>query len=102
MRFGYRVGYDTEERARSDLLSLAWWYEQFSAEAWRETLAEGLTDEQVARIRLRTHTGRPLDSDAFLSKLETLLGRRLHPLPVRRPRKSQENDARGRKVKNGR
>ena len=46
MRFGYRAGYDTEERAKSDLLNLPWWYERFSAEAWRETLAERLTDDE--------------------------------------------------------
>ena len=43
-----------------------------------------------------------LGSDAFLSKLETLLGRRVRPLPVGRQRKSQDNDARGREVKNNR
>ena len=73
--------------APSELLNLAWWYKRMTAEAWRKELAEGLTDEEVSRIRLRTHTGRPLGSDAFLSKLETLLGRRVRPLPVGRPRK---------------
>jgi len=43
-----------------------------------------------------------LGSDAFLSKLETLLGRRVRPLPVGRPRKSKDHDARGRKVNNNR
>jgi len=59
----------TDERAESDLLNLAWWYKQFSAEGWRKELAEGLTEDEVARIRLRTHTGRPLGSDGFMSKL---------------------------------
>jgi putative transposase len=77
----------TDEKAQSDLLNLKWWYKQFSADAWRKELAEGLTEEEVARIRLRTHTGRPLGSDSFLSKLETLLGRRVRPLPIGRPRK---------------
>ena len=75
--------------ARSELLNLTWWYEQFSAEAWRKELAEGLTEEEAARIRVRTQTGRPLGSDGFVSKLETLLGRRVRPLPVGRPRKSK-------------
>ncbi len=79
----------TEPTAKSDLLNLQWWYEQFSARQWRKELAEGLSEEEVARIRLRTHTGRPLGSDGFLSKLETLLGRRVRPLPVGRPRKSR-------------
>ncbi len=77
----------TGEKAASEVLNLQWWHEQFSAAAWRRELAEGLTDDEIARIRLRTHTGRPLGSDAFLSKLETLLGRRVRPLPVGRPRK---------------
>ena len=78
----------TDERAQSDLLDLRWWYEQFSAREWRKELGEGLSVEEVARIRLRTQTGRPLGSDGFLSKLETLLDRRMRPLPVGRPRKS--------------
>ena len=82
----------TDESARSELLNLTWWYEQFSAEAWRRELSEGLTEEEAARIRLRTHTGRPLGSDAFVSKLESLLGRRVRPLPVGRPRKERTRD----------
>jgi putative transposase len=88
----------TNERARSDLLNLPWWWKQFSAEQWRKELAAGLTPEEAARIRLRTQrtqTGRPLGSDSFLSKLETLLGRRVRARPVGRPRKSLgENDPR--------
>lgn len=79
----------TDAKARSELLNLVWWYARFSAPAWREELSADLTDEDVARLRVRTRTGRPLGSDAFLSKLETLLGRRLRPLPVGRPRKAQ-------------
>jgi len=79
----------TDHSARSELLNLTWWYKQFSPEAWRKELSDGLTEEEVAHIRLRTHTGRPLGGDAFLSKLETLLGRRVRPLPVGRPRKSK-------------
>jgi len=56
-------------------------------------LAEGLSDAEMERLRVRTHTGRPLGSDSFLSKLETLLGRRLRPLPVGRPRKTQKQAA---------
>ncbi len=78
----------TEAKAQSDLLNLAWWYKRFSAQAWRDELSEGLTEDEVTRIRLRTRTGRPLGGDAFLSKVETLLGRRVRPLPVGRPRKT--------------
>jgi len=80
----------TDEKAQSELLNLPRWYKQITAAAWRKELAEGLTAAEGARIRLRTHTGRPLGSDRFVSKLETLLGRRVHPLPVGRPRKTPE------------
>ena len=83
----------TEEKAESKLLNLPRWYKQISAKEWRKELAEGLTDEEVAQIRLRTHTGRPLGSDSFVSKLEALLGRRVRPLPAGRPRKAQEKKA---------
>jgi putative transposase len=86
----------SDEKAESELLDLARWYKQVSAKEWRKELAEGLTEDEVARIRLRTHTGRPLGSDRFLSKLETVLGRRVRPLPVGRPKKVQEDN---RKVK---
>ena len=85
----------TDEKARSELLNLPWWYKQFTAQAWREELAEGVSEEEAARIRLRTHTGRPLGSDRFVSKLETLLGRRVRPLPVGRPRKERAPARRG-------
>jgi putative transposase len=78
-----------DEKAESELLNLPRWYRQTSADEWRKELAEGLTDEEVARIRLRTHTGRPLGSDRFLAKVETVLGRRVRPLPVGRPRRKR-------------
>jgi len=86
----------TDEQATSDLLDLARWYEQISAATWRRELTEGLTDAEMERLRRRTHTGRPLGSDSFLSKLETMLGRRLRPLAVGRPRKTKKQ-----KMKNG-
>jgi putative transposase len=89
----------TDEGAQSDLLNLKRWYKRFSAEAWRKELAEGLTEEEVARIRVRTQTGRPLGSDGFVSKLETLLGRRVRALPVGRPRKDRTQQTRRRRPK---
>ncbi len=90
------AGLHVDEKAESELLNLPRWYKQISAQGWRKELAEGLTDQEVARIRLRTHTGRPLGSDRFLAKLETLLGRRVRPLPVGRPKKAH---AGGKKAK---
>ncbi|MCU0914280.1 MAG: hypothetical protein MUC88_06945, partial [Planctomycetes bacterium] len=66
-----------------------------SAAAWRRELAAGLTPEELARLRRRTHTGRPLGIDRFLAKLEAALGRRVRPLPVGRPKqKGTDKEAR--------
>ena len=66
-----------------------------SAEAWRKELSRVLSEAELAQMRLRTHTGRPLGSDSFLSKLEALLGRRLRALPPGRPRTSQSHASKG-------
>lgn len=57
-----------------------------SAKRWREALTN-CDEDMEERIRIRTQTGRPLGDDSFMSKLEMLVGRRLRPLPVGRPRK---------------
>jgi putative transposase len=56
---------------------------------WEAELAEKIEPAQIQRIRIATHTGRPLASDSFLSKLERMVGRRLRPLPVGRPKKGR-------------
>ena len=78
-----------DEQAKSEILNLRKWYRRMSAEQWRAELAEGLTQVEIDRLRLRTRTGRPLGSDSFLRKLETAMGRRLRPLPRGRPRKDK-------------
>jgi putative transposase len=76
-----------DEKAESDMLNLSRWHDMISARQWRKELEAGLSDSELRRVRLSTHTGRPLGSDIFISKLEKLLGRRVRPLPVGRPRK---------------
>jgi putative transposase len=73
--------------AKSDILNLIGWYDMISAAQWRHELSADLAESDVRRLRSGTHTGRPLGSDSFLSKLERLLGRRVRPLPVGRPKK---------------
>ena len=77
------------------------WSRRMSAERWRAELAEGLTEMEMERLRLRTHTGRPLGSDSFLSKLETALdgsglaeaaGTRLRMLLVQREKSQRCGD----------
>jgi len=76
-------------RDRSGMLDLDSWNEWVAGSDWKETLVNMLGDETLSALRLNTHRGRPLGSDAFLSKIEALVGRRLRPLPVGRPRKGE-------------
>ena len=41
----------------------------------------------IDKLRIYCRTGRPLGTDKFISKLETVIGRRLRPLPLGRPKK---------------
>jgi putative transposase len=79
----------TDQTAESEILNLTKWYDMISARQWRKELADGLDEKAVQRIRLSTHTGRPLGTDSFISKVERLLGRRVRPLPIGRPRKKK-------------
>jgi len=72
------------------LLDVSYWRKISSQVDWRGVLGNVQSDEQVASIRRNTHTGRPLAGDAFISKLEKRLSRRLRPLPIGRPKKSQK------------
>jgi len=74
----------------SELLDLSRWEKQMDAGRWRELLSRGDDSEDMARLRLCTSRGRPLGSDKFIAKLETLIGRRLRPLPHGRPRKQKK------------
>ena len=76
-------------KGRSELLDLGQWYDMISSEQWRKELDAGIDEVDVGRLRVNTHTGRPLGGDSFLSKLEKLLGRRVRPLPVGRPTKKR-------------
>jgi putative transposase len=76
-----------DTKAASELLNLPGWYKMISAKEWRGELASGIDQKQLNRIRMSTHTGRPLGTDGFLAKLEKMLGRRLRSLPVGRPQK---------------
>ena len=79
-----------DKKSKSELLDLSGWYNMISAKQWQDALLDGIDDSQLMDLRVNTHTGRPLGSDSFMSKLEKLLGRRLRPLPVGRPKKKQK------------
>ena len=69
------------------LLDMQQWSRLSHGLNWRNILQEIQSDEEIKRLRLNTHRGRPLAGDNLLSKLEKKLGRRLRPLPVGRPKK---------------
>ncbi len=75
----------------SGLLVLTDWLAGVSAEEWKATLrAIAQSDRAIECLRLHTRTGRPLGDDTFLSKVETLLGRRVRALPKGRPKGSKD------------
>jgi len=49
-----------------------------------------LSEEEHEAIRKHENTGRPLGSEKFVTKLEKLLGRVLHPQKGGRPRKAEK------------
>jgi len=51
-------------------------------EQWRRELNAKIDESKLVRLRANTHTGRPLGTDSFISKVEKLLGRRVRALPV--------------------
>lgn len=57
---------------------------------WRELLREPEDATMLKTLQTHTLTGRPAGDKSFVAKLERLLGRRLHALPVGRPRKKNE------------
>ena len=69
-----------------EFLDMQLWQSLVRGRDWREALIQPQDDVQIAAIRGCTHSGRPLGSDSFISKLETSIGRRLRPLPVGRQR----------------
>jgi putative transposase len=77
----------TDAESKSELLDLRQWYKIVGATEWKKLLAEDIEEEEIRRLRISTHTGRPLGSDSFVSKLESMIGRRLRALPVGRPKK---------------
>ena len=69
------------------LIDLRAWGRVWTAEQWQAELSRAEDAELVGRLRGETHSGRPLGSDSFLSKVEKVLGRRVRALPVGRPGK---------------
>ena len=71
----------------SDLLYLSAWFTRWCVDRWRRVSHRPEDAALVGQMRRCLRTGRPLASDRFISKLEALVGKRLRPLPIGRPRK---------------
>ena len=69
-------GKDAEFR----LVDLEPWRQVWSESEWREALGSETSEAEARTIRRYTHTGRPLGSVEFVSRLEETLGRRLVPI----------------------
>lgn len=80
----------TELGNSSDLLNLRRWYKTVCPTEWKKLLAGDIEEKETRKLRTNTHTGRPLGSDSFMSKLERIAGHRLRPLPIGRPKKNKE------------
>ena len=82
-------------RDGSGLPGLLAWNEAMPAKEWKATLVSvGKSPDTLESLRLHTRTGRPLGSDRFLSKVETLVGRRVRATPMGRPRGSKDSKKR--------
>jgi putative transposase len=71
----------------SGLLDGVSWKHDMNVKQWRQKLERPEDERWIASFRLASSRGRPMGRDAFVAKLETLIGRRLRPLPRGRPRK---------------
>ena len=83
------TGYDP-----SGVLNMKWWSQKTTQINWGQVLQKRLKKEQVDKIRLSTNRGRPLAQDSYICKLEKIVGRRIRPLPVGRPKRSSVDNER--------
>jgi len=68
------------------MINLRKWRQMAIGLNWKEILTQDEDEKQIRSVRTHTHTGRPLATDSFISKIEHYLGRRVRPLPLGRPR----------------
>ena len=78
----FHVGLDTPP----PWLEMKRWSRWTDSAHWKAELRKG-AEEGMDEVRFHTRRGRPLGSDSFVSKVEALVGHRIRPLPVGRPRK---------------
>jgi len=69
----------------ADVLDLRTWGQYVSPADWKAVLRRAQPKKELEAVRTSHHTGRPLGGEGFVSKVETMLGRRILPRPVGRP-----------------
>ncbi|HSV26318.1 MAG TPA: hypothetical protein VLH60_00340, partial [Sedimentisphaerales bacterium] len=79
----------TKGKDVTGLLNIAAWQRMLAGMDWRKALKRRQDAEEIEAIRLCTSRGRPFGTARFISKAEKVIGRRLHPLPPGRPRKTE-------------
>ena len=88
-----------EGKDATGLLDLDKWREMLDGRNWQETLTAPLDEPLIARLQRWSNRGCPLGSDSFISKMERLVGRRLRPLPVGRPKKPKNRKRKGERTR---
>jgi len=74
-------------RVANQLLEMEHWQKRWTVAEWREYVAEGESQNEVRALRQCTHTGRPLGSTEFVTRLEQATLRPLAPRKGGRPKK---------------
>ena len=78
------------------------WRRMMDAEEWRQALSRRVAKEEMTFLRRHTERGWPLATDRAVAKFEKLIGRRLRPLRLGRPKGSKDKmQRRKRKTLNG-
>ncbi|MBL7145125.1 MAG: transposase [Phycisphaerae bacterium] len=85
---GFHIGQEDE----FCLMDKKRWRQQSSSIDWKNILRRKLEKLDIDKLRIHCRTGRPLGTDKFISKLETVIGRRLRALPVGRPKKKAKRN----------
>ncbi len=75
------------KKQQTELIDVAKWRQISARIDWEQQLKKGCNDQEMKLVRNATHVGRPLGRDSFMSKMEKVIGKRLRPLPVGRPKK---------------
>ena len=77
------------------LLAMELWRSRWNSESWRSYLRQGDLEEETARIRECTHTGRPLGTAEFIAAVEAATERSLTPQKGGRPKRRPEDKRQG-------